>query len=91
MSICYNENEKYNGPPISYNRINANGSYLRHYENSLLLQFMMQNGTMKERADASKEMNICQRKMERMEKHPNFDWDVVLPEIQKLKKLWKGS
>jgi hypothetical protein len=46
---------------------------------------------MKERAEASKELEICQRKMERMEKHINFDWDVVLPEIQKLKKLWLHS
>jgi hypothetical protein len=88
MSICYNENEVYTGPPISYNKINANRSYLRHYENSLLLQFMMLNGDMRERAQASKEMGICQRKMERMEKHANFNWDAVLPEIEKLKKLW---
>jgi hypothetical protein len=88
MSICYNENERYTGPPISYNKINANRSYLRHYENSLLLQFLMLNGDMQERAQASKEMNICQRKMERMEKHANFDWEKVLPEIEKLKKLW---
>jgi hypothetical protein len=48
----------------------------------------MLNGDMQERAQASKEMNICQRKMERMEKHANFDWEKVLPEIEKLKKLW---
>lgn len=88
MSICYDENERYSGPPVSYYKINANRSYLRHYENSLLLQFMMQNGNMKERAQASKEMGLCQRKMERMEKHANFDWSVVLPEIEKVKKLW---
>lgn len=88
MSICYNENDKYTGPPISYHKINANSSYLKHYENSLLLQFMLQNGSMKERAEASKELAICDRKMSRMEKHANFDWDAVLPEIEKLKKLW---
>ena len=88
MFICYNENERYNGPPISYDKINANRSYLRHYENSLFLSFMLKNGTTEEKRQASKELNICQRKMERMEKHRNFDWDKVLPEIEKLKKLW---
>lgn len=88
MSICYDENERYNGPPISYYKINANKSYLRHYENSLLLQFMLQNGNMKERADASKELAICDKKMNYMEKHANFVWEAVLPEIERLKKLW---
>ena len=89
MSICYNENERYNGPPISYDKINANRSYLRHYENSLLLQFVLNNGTQNERRQASKELAICDAKMSRMEKHANFDWAVVLPEIEKLKKMWK--
>lgn len=88
MHICYNENERYNGPPISYNKINANRSYLRHYENSLLLSFMLKNGTTEEKRQASKELDLCQAKMERMEKHANFDWEQVLPEIEKLKKLW---
>ena len=89
MFIAYNENDKYNGPPISYYKINANKSYLKHYENSLLLQFMLNNGDMNERRQASKELAICERKMSRMEKHANFDWNVVLPEVEKLKKLWR--
>lgn len=89
MSIVYNENDKYTGPPISYHQINANKSYLKHYENSLLLQFMLNNGTQDERRQASKELAICDRKMSRMEKHANFDWQYVLPEIEKLKKLWR--
>jgi hypothetical protein len=52
---------------------------------------MMSNGNMNERRQASKEMDICQRKMERMEKHANFDWEQVLPEIEKLKKLWSKT
>ena len=91
MFICYNENDKYNGPPISYHRINANKSYLRHYENSLLLQFMINNGTMAERRQASKELALCDAKMSRMEKHANFNFDEVLPEIEKLKKLWRKT
>jgi hypothetical protein len=50
---------------------------------------MLLNGTMKERADANKELAICDRKMAYMEKHANFNWGVVLPEIERLKKLWK--
>lgn len=91
MGLVYNENEVYSGPPISYNKINANRSYLRHYSNSLLLAFVIRNGTMAERVQASKELTICERKMERMEKHANFDWNAVLPEIEKLKKMWKHS
>jgi hypothetical protein len=50
---------------------------------------MLANGNMKERAQASKELAICDKKMSYMEKHANFCWDAVLPEIEKLKKLWR--
>lgn len=88
MAFFYNENEPFTGGVIPYHKVNANRSYLRHYENSLFLQFMLNNGTMEERRQASKELAICDRKMSRMEKHANFIWDAVLPEIEKLKKNW---
>ena len=87
--LVYGENEVQSGSPPPYELNNANKGYLRHFENSLFLQFMLLNGNMNERRQASKEMTICERKMRWMEKHRNFDWDVVLPEVAKLKKTWK--
>lgn len=88
MAFVYTD-EKYNGPPISYDRVNANKGWLRHYENYLYLDFLVKRGNRLEKFQAQKELAICERKMAWMEKHRNFDWKEVIPEKTKLERKWK--
>ncbi len=82
-------NSPYDGPIIPYDRINANKSWLKHYENWLYLDFIARKGDRKEKDQARSELIICERKMTWNEKHPNFDWVVVIPEKLKLQRQWR--
>lgn len=63
--------------------------WLKHFENSLMLQFFIMNGTMKEKHEASKELNICNRKMEYWKRQPHFNQNDASNSAQKLKQQWE--
>lgn len=78
MSFCYDttrvsvrtESGPSNFDPL---RCDAVKAYMRHYENSLFLTFMSNNGTLDEKHQAKKEMEICERKMKYWERQPHFN------------------
>lgn len=84
----YADNPQPLGHAINVWRMNANKAYLRHYDNLLALHFFADKGNFAERQQAEKEMVICKRKLTFWERHPNFDWASVLPEIEKRNKQW---
>lgn len=88
MFLVYDDQPSRSNANFDPSRINANKCYLEHYANSLYLLFMLQNGTMEERAQASKELALCDRKLKFHEHHPNFDWEFVRPRAEKVKKNW---
>ncbi|MDO8312156.1 MAG: hypothetical protein Q7T25_09465 [Sideroxyarcus sp.] len=53
-------------------RCNAVKSYMTHYANLLVLDFMSKNGDFRERAQADEEIVICKRKMQFWERQPHF-------------------
>lgn len=89
--LCYEHNSTRRELPFNFNplRVNAVKKYLEHYSNSLYLAFMLENGTMRERSEASKELTICERKMLYWERQPHFIRDEANRGIEKLKRQWK--
>jgi hypothetical protein len=64
--------------------------FLEHYDNYLLLHLFATEGTRAERAQAEKEIAICERKMRFWRRHPKFDSDVAQKEIETRVQQWKG-
>lgn len=71
-------------------KMDANKGYMRHYDNLLYLQFIQKEGSFVEKRQATKEIEICKRKLKFWEHHPNYDHDVVRPQVEKKVKEWKG-
>jgi len=72
--------------PARYNAVNC---YMTHFENSLFLNFMMENGTPLEKNQAAKELTIAERKMKYWRMQPHFDQTIALKECQRAKRKWK--
>lgn len=91
MGICYSDERQAGGNVVPYHKINANKGYLTHWSNKMLLDFIIkQSRDARERAQARMEMEVCERKLAYMQRHVNFCWDVVRPEIERLTKAWQG-
>jgi len=91
MAFFYSDNkEPFSGNVVPYHKQNATKAYLRHYDNYLYLQFIVQNSDREtERNQASKELTICERKLKHWRQHANYDQAVALAGIADLKKRWK--
>jgi hypothetical protein len=88
MAFFYSEQrEPYTGSG-DLSKLNAVKGYLRHYDNLLFLTFMSQKGTFQEKAQALKELPICERKLKWWQNHPNYERDAVLRGIEALKRAW---
>lgn len=59
-------------------RCNAVKCYMDHYKNLLVLDHFSKHGTMKERAQADAEIEICKRKMKFWARQPHFDKDEAI-------------
>lgn len=89
-SIFYGSNTDVPAFPVPFHKIKATEGYLRHYDNYLILSFIQKSTTdRKEKQQATQELTICERKMRWMENHPNFEKDIALREVSKLKENWK--
>lgn len=73
---------------VDFHSLDAVKGYLRHYGNKLYLGFMLANGTRIEKQQASKELEICERKLTWWQRHPNFDRDQALRGAEALKRDW---
>ena len=89
--LLYEENPVYSKPfnRGSLYRMNATKQALTHFENSLYLSFMLSNGNTSEKRDASKELVICEKKIEFWKKMPSFDHEEFLRGCAAAKKIWR--
>ena len=73
--FCYSEErEPFRGRPIPYHEQPAVQYWRKHYANSLYLRFIHTSplSSFQERAQARKELDICDRKMATWARHPNW-------------------
>ncbi len=91
MHIFYSDQRSEGGAvSVPYEKWNANKGYLKHYENYLMLDFISKaSKDGRERAQARKEMDICERKLAFWTRHPNYDQAEVTRGVQKLKAMWE--
>lgn len=66
----------------------ANTCYLNHFSNFLFLNFMLKKGTFQEVQQATKELEICEKKLAFWKKHPLFNEDIVNKEKERMIKEW---
>jgi hypothetical protein len=78
------------GNPVPYNRLNAITGYMKHFDNYLFLKFIQENTKdFKEKAQATKELTICERKMEWWKKHPTYDQQRITSLCAAAKSKWE--
>jgi hypothetical protein len=71
--IYLDEREVFSGRPVPYARQDAVKHWSRHYANYKFLSFIeTRSDDFAERAQARKEIAICQKKMEHWRKHANW-------------------
>lgn len=87
--LIYNENEPRTSNPVPLGKLNANRQYRRHLENWFFLKLTMRNGNMIDRHQASKELAICDRKLEYWYKKPDFDMKQAERDISELRSTWQ--
>jgi len=75
---------------IPYHEQNAVANWARHYANSLMLTFFLNNGTTAEKLQAQKEFVVCERKMKFWEHHANFDKNEAVKVAESTKKKWRA-
>jgi len=88
MALVYSERTEPFTGSFDMSKAKATEHYMRHYCNSLYLSFMMKNGTMKERSEASNELAIAERKMKFWKNHHNFEQEVATRASIEAKKQW---
>lgn len=89
MAIFYSETSVRTGNPVDVWKMDGTKAYLGHYANLLMLNFFAKQGTRTERADAEKEIAICDRKLSFWRRHPNYDHELALKGVEALKRDWK--
>lgn len=77
---------------LPYHKQPATKYWLRHFDSLLYLTFLVQNETDRNnRAQATKELGICEGKMNYWKRHPNWDAAEAGREAEKLRQMWKGK
>ena len=92
MSLIYADevSGKGGGMP-NLGELDATIMYMKHYENSLFLSIFLKNGTMSEKHRASKELEICDRKLSFWRRQKTYDHKCALEKMNEMKKLWDGK
>lgn len=90
----YSDTEK--GAPFDprrmapYHEQDATRFALSHYDNLLILMAIIEAPkSFAEKAQAEKELKICERKIEHWRRHPNFDQQKFSNEAARKKEIWK--
>ncbi len=91
MAFFYSEQREPFTGSVDFHKLNAVKGYLGHYDNLLFLTFMSNKGTFQEKAQARKELVICERKLKWWQNHPNYVQNEVLAGIDKLKAAWSAK
>jgi hypothetical protein len=71
-------------------KINATTACINHYKNFLYLTFMSNNGTLSEKHQAGKEMEICKRKMKFWRQRRDFSEEIFSKSREIENKKWVG-
>lgn len=89
----YSDTKTGPAPQINVWKLNGTSGYLRHYENYLFLHFVAKNerSTWQEKAQARKELTICEQKLAWWSKHPNYDHDEAVRGVEQLKRMWNAK
>lgn len=90
--FCYPDNEVrgVGGSRTPYHAQKATENWLRHFENSLYLTFLVKAETdFAARARAQKELGVAANKMEYWQKHPNFELARARLLSEPMKKMWE--
>jgi hypothetical protein len=90
---CYDTSSsmlKNDGAGFDPLRCNATRCYLDHYQNFLTLTFFADNGSVEEKAQARKELIICDRKMRYWKRQPHFSAKLSIEGRDALNRQWKG-
>lgn len=90
MTIIYSEERTEHEPSrVPYEKWNAVKAFLNHYDNYLYLSFLAAHSKDgRERAQARKELGLCERKMEWWKRHPNYDQAAVVKGCMEAKARW---
>ena len=89
MGLVYDgKSEPFTGSMSNLARANATKHASTHFDNSLYLNFMLQNGSITEKHLASKELMIAERKINFWKRHPNFNKEEYLKNCEAAKKKW---
>jgi len=87
--LVYNENEVRTGGGPDFASLCPNKQYKRHLENWFFLRLTLRNGNMIDRHQASKEMAICDRKLEYWQRKPTFDQKQGDADMKELRNKWQ--
>ena len=89
MAIFYAEtSEAFTGRPTPYHAQNATANWLRHFSNSLELEFFGKHGSQQEKADVRRELPIAAKKMTYWQRHPNFNLAEATCKADAIKRRW---
>jgi len=87
MFLCYQDNEKRSAATFNPYRYNPNNMICKHLENYFFLKFIIQNSEdFAERHRASKELDVCERKIAYWQKMPTYNEDTYLRDVANYKK-----
>lgn len=92
--IVYDDNPtRRAGAKFDFENADATKFYLEHYYNYLYLKFIANNklATFTEKQQASKELVICERKLEYWRRHKNFKVSTANEGITKLQREWSAQ
>lgn len=91
MSFFYSDNnEPFTGSRLPLSEINKNNMHLKHLENWFQLKFILvaPGATLQEKHQATKELDICERKLAYWSKFSDFDEKKAQAETMRLKRIW---
>ena len=79
MAIFYDDGVRNtSAQPFDYWKFNANSSWANHRYNEIILKHIAnKSDNFNERAQAIKELTVCERKIKYANNHPNFDMSLA--------------
>jgi len=88
MFFCYDENSKFKGTFIPSN-FDPNLQLYKHLENYFYLKFILNKSDRPlEKIQASKELEICERKMTFWKRQSDYCEDTFMSDQDKIRKIW---
>lgn len=89
--LVYSDTEPKTAFSGSLGNINPNRAWKNHLENWYFLKLTYMNGSFLDQHKASKELVICERKMEFWERRASFNHDIAREDIATTKRKWEAS